>query len=129
MTDRIKYLVEKLNEAAKAYYQEDREILSNQEYDALYDELVALETWKDMEPRWDDKILEKMLPHVVNCHIHDNNGVTDQHFNLGCGNIDWEHISKLLQQSPRLKVIQSEVIPMRANAPIKDICEAFRRYF
>ncbi|WP_458408257.1 NAD-dependent DNA ligase LigA [Anaerotignum sp.] len=42
-TDRIKYLVEKLNEAAKAYYQEDREILSNQEYDALYDELVALE--------------------------------------------------------------------------------------
>ncbi|WP_405729065.1 NAD-dependent DNA ligase LigA [Anaerotignum sp.] len=43
MTDRMKDLVEKLNEAAKAYYQEDREILSNQEYDALYDELVALE--------------------------------------------------------------------------------------
>ena len=43
MTDRIKYLVEKLNEAAKAYYQEDRELMSNQEYDALYDELAALE--------------------------------------------------------------------------------------
>ena len=43
MTDRIKFLVRKLNEAAKAYYQEDREILSNQEYDALYDELVKLE--------------------------------------------------------------------------------------
>ncbi|MBR5270074.1 MAG: NAD-dependent DNA ligase LigA [Anaerotignum sp.] len=43
MTDRIKYLVEKLNEAAKAYYQEDRELMSNQEYDALYDELVSLE--------------------------------------------------------------------------------------
>ena len=43
MTDRMKDLVEKLNEAAKAYYQEDREILSNQEYDALYDELAALE--------------------------------------------------------------------------------------
>lgn len=41
--DHMKALVEKLNEAAKAYYQEDREILSNQEYDALYDELVALE--------------------------------------------------------------------------------------
>lgn len=41
--NRMKDLVEKLNEAAKAYYQEDREILSNQEYDALYDELVALE--------------------------------------------------------------------------------------
>ena len=43
MTDRIKFLVEQLNAAARAYYQEDREILSNQEYDALYDELVALE--------------------------------------------------------------------------------------
>ena len=43
MTERIKYLVEQLNRAAKAYYQEDREILSNQEYDALYDELAALE--------------------------------------------------------------------------------------
>ncbi len=43
MKDRMKFLVEKLNEAAKAYYQEDREILSNQEYDALYDELTVLE--------------------------------------------------------------------------------------
>ena len=43
MTERIKFLVEKLNEAAKAYYQEDREIMSNQEYDALYDELAELE--------------------------------------------------------------------------------------
>jgi len=43
MTDRIKYLVEKLNQAAKAYYQEDRELMSNQEYYALYDELAALE--------------------------------------------------------------------------------------
>lgn len=40
---RIKELVEQLNEASKAYYAEDREIMSNREYDALYDELVALE--------------------------------------------------------------------------------------
>ena len=40
---RIKELVSKLNEAARAYYQEDREIMSNREYDALYDELAALE--------------------------------------------------------------------------------------
>lgn len=42
-TARIKELVNILNEASKAYYQEDREIMSNFEYDALYDELVALE--------------------------------------------------------------------------------------
>ena len=41
--DRIKELVSILSEAARAYYQEDREIMSNLEYDALYDELEALE--------------------------------------------------------------------------------------
>ncbi len=40
---RMKELVLLLNEAGKAYYQEDREIMSNYEYDALYDELLALE--------------------------------------------------------------------------------------
>ena len=41
--DRIKELVEKLNEASRKYYQEDTEIMSNLEYDVLYDELVSLE--------------------------------------------------------------------------------------
>lgn len=41
--DRIKELVEVLNHASKAYYQESREIMTNHEYDALYDELVSLE--------------------------------------------------------------------------------------
>ncbi len=40
---RIRELIRIINEAGKAYYQEDREIMSNFEYDALYDELVALE--------------------------------------------------------------------------------------
>lgn len=41
--ERMKYLVETLNEAAKAYYAQDREIMSNLEYDRLYEELEALE--------------------------------------------------------------------------------------
>lgn len=41
--ERIKYLVDVLNEASKAYYAQDKEIMSNYEYDKLYDELVALE--------------------------------------------------------------------------------------
>lgn len=40
---RIKELTEQLNLAARAYEQEDREIMSNYEYDKLYDELKALE--------------------------------------------------------------------------------------
>ncbi len=42
-TDRMKELVRRLNEAGKAYYQEAREIMSNYEYDRLYDELADLE--------------------------------------------------------------------------------------
>lgn len=41
--DRIKELVDKLNEASKSYYSLGTEIMTNYEYDALYDELVALE--------------------------------------------------------------------------------------
>ena len=40
---RMKELVEQLREASKAYYQESREIMSNYEYDARYDELLSLE--------------------------------------------------------------------------------------
>ncbi len=42
-TERIKELVELLNRASKAYYAEDVEIMSNYEYDKLYDELAELE--------------------------------------------------------------------------------------
>lgn len=40
----MKDKVEILNLAAKTYYQEAREIMSNYDYDRLYDELIALET-------------------------------------------------------------------------------------
>lgn len=40
---RMQELVTILNEASKAYYQEAREIMSNFEYDKLYDELTELE--------------------------------------------------------------------------------------
>ena len=40
---RMLELVEKLNDAGRAYYQESREIMSNREYDALYGELEGLE--------------------------------------------------------------------------------------
>lgn len=40
---RIRELIDLLNQAGRAYYQESREIMSNLEYDRLYDELGALE--------------------------------------------------------------------------------------
>lgn len=40
---RMKELIPLLTQASRAYYQEDRELMSNYEYDKLYDELVKLE--------------------------------------------------------------------------------------
>ena len=41
--EQMQNLIVLLNQASKAYYQESREIMSNFEYDKLYDELLALE--------------------------------------------------------------------------------------
>lgn len=41
--ERMKELVDLLNKASRAYYQEAQEIMSNYEYDRLYDELKELE--------------------------------------------------------------------------------------
>lgn len=41
--ERMKELSKQLKKASKAYYQEDQEIMSNLEYDKLYDELQQLE--------------------------------------------------------------------------------------
>ena len=41
--ERMKELVAQLNAASRAYYAEDREIMSNFDYDRLYDELEQLE--------------------------------------------------------------------------------------
>ena len=41
--DRMQTLVDILNKANNAYYNEDKEIMSNYEYDKLYDELLKLE--------------------------------------------------------------------------------------
>lgn len=42
-TERMKELVDTLNSASKAYYAQDREIMSDFAYDRLYDELAELE--------------------------------------------------------------------------------------
>lgn len=41
--ERMKELTQQLRLASQAYYQKDEEIMSNLEYDRLYDELVTLE--------------------------------------------------------------------------------------
>jgi sugar phosphate isomerase/epimerase len=59
---------------------------------------------------WDDEILDKMLFNIVNCHLHDNCGLQDQHQLPGHGNIDWKNVLTKLSKAPRLQVIQNEAI-------------------
>ena len=79
------------------------------------------------EIEWEDRALEKMLPHIVNCHLHDNDGSEDSHLLPGDGNIDWEKTMSRLKQAPRLQVIQSEVKFPRDNLSVRRLCETFRQ--
>ena len=82
--------------------------------------------WGNVSPQFDDRILEKMLPYTVNCHLHDNDGMTDQHLKPGRGNVNWKSIVKQLKHAPRLQVIQSEVSMIRSHDSIHEICRAFQ---
>lgn len=56
----------------------------------------------------DGTILAKMFPHIVTCHLHDNDGTIDNHRIPGNGTTDWEKIMPLLATAPRLQCIQNE---------------------
>ena len=92
----------------------------------------AQQGWKAVgidTPQWDDQILEKMLPQVVTCHLHDNYGDEDQHDLPGNGNVDWNHVRELLCKAPRLKQLQSEVLINRNSLAIKDLADKFNELF
>ena len=70
-----------------------------------------------------------MLPEIVTCHLHDNDGSRDQHLPPGKGNIDWNRISGLLKNAPKLKYIQSEVSVVSNNVSLSELRETFERMF
>ncbi len=109
-------------------------------YDAGHANLMAkdrgvetanpVDAWKRFGPiPYDPRILEKMLPAVTTCHLHDNNGLCDEHLLPGRGTIDWQRIIALLRTAPRLKCFQNEVIPVRTGASIADVCRTFEKLF
>lgn len=93
------------------------------ERNSVYDSYILTGT----PAEYDDQVQEKMLPHIVNCHLHDNDGQFDTHCNVFDGNTDWEKVVRLLRQAPKLKCIQSEVIPDKHNIAIRTLCEAFEK--
>ena len=53
--------------------------------------------------------LELMLENIITCHLHDNNGLADQHNLPGEGIINWQDVVGKLQQAPRLISLQAEI--------------------
>ena len=100
----------------------------------LYTEGEAYLRWNAVGvavPPWEDAVvrLERMLPDVVNCHLHDNYGNKDQHDLPGQGNVKWDKIVPMLQKAPRLQAVQCEVNLERNALPVKAVTEAFDKLF
>ena len=79
--------------------------------------------------QWEKNVLDRLLPHIINCHLHDNNGFRDQHLLPGKGTIDWGKLVPKLLSAPRLMCLQSEVIPLYVQQPIRPLCDKFRELF
>ena len=79
--------------------------------------------------RWEENVAERLQPYIINCHVHDNGGIGDDHDLPGCGTIDWKRIVPILLNAPRLRNIQSEVLTARHNTPIRTVAENIRRLF
>ena len=96
-------------------------------YDAGHANYVA--KGRNLQIPNDPEVLEKMLPGIVNCHIHDNDGLFDKHFVPGTGNVDWEHVASLLAKAPRLACVQCETLPVLLKESVRDICDGMRKIF
>ena len=93
-----------------------------------YDESVAHVYWRKSgrdRVEWDSDVLEKLLPQIVNCHLHDNDGSCDSHSLPGRGNVDWQAVIGKLKQAPRLQVFQSETV-MQENDTAAVLVKTFQ---
>ena len=88
-------------------------------------------TWEiaGLTVRWEKNIAERLQPYIVNCHVHDNCGVGDEHRLTGEGDIDWQRIVPILLNAPRIRNIQSEVLTARRCTPIRTVVDNLRQRF
>ena len=52
----------------------------------------------NIHPAGSEAVFVRMRPYVVTCHLHDNDGVSDQHLPPGEGKIDWPRLAAALRQ-------------------------------
>ena len=69
--------------------------------------------------------LGDLLPHIVTCHLHDNNGYSDSHMMPGEGRIEWKPLLDRIRTAPRLVTMQSEVSMYRNHYSVRRLIETF----
>jgi len=70
---------------------------------------------------------ELLLPHIVVAHLHDNDGLGDEHKMPLTGTVDWKAILDLLAKAPRLASVEDEAVP-RGMSP-EEVCQVYDRLF
>ena len=65
--------------------------------------------WEDNSVIAQGNQLDIMLENIVTCHLHDNDGLSDQHKLPGLGIINWQESVSKLRQAPRLISLQAEI--------------------
>ncbi len=68
-----------------------------------------------------------LLPDIVTCHLHDNDGYDDQHKLPGDGTIDWPRLLARLEGAPRLRSFQNESEHLKYAIPACRIAECFHK--
>ena len=96
---------------------------------SLPGETIVPILWDDLgvPVQWEENLLEKFAPHLVNCHLHDNDGIMDSHQFPGTGTIDWDRIRNVLKTAPRLQSIQNE--SALGEASVSEYCRMFQNMF
>jgi sugar phosphate isomerase/epimerase len=75
----------------------------------------------------DGHMEEHLLPHIVVAHLHDNDGLADEHNMPMTGNVDWTEIFGILARAPRLASVEDEASP-RGMTP-EEVSKLYDRLF
>lgn len=102
------------------------EYFEGKEYDRYFGGVTK--AWRGSVEYCNDA-LDQLLPHIVTCHLHDNDGYGDDHAMPGDGIIDWKKLTSKLLTAPRLETIQSEVGMIKYNYSVKKLVTTFNNIF
>ena len=67
----------------------------------------------------------KLAPHIVTCHLHDNDGYGDAQNLPGTGTIDWKTLIPALKNCPRIVSMQNETSAGAYHVSIAKLCRTF----